>query len=393
VIATLRSGIGHGGLAANYVRVTGLTAAAGRVTGVEAHDLLTGERGTIPARAVVNATGPWVDSLRQMESPGTAPLLRLTSGAHVVVPRERIGHTHAITFTSQVDGRVMFILPWDDLSYIGTTETDFASSPERVTASPEEIRYLLRSANALFPQAHLGEEDVVATWAGVRPLLAGDPNIPAAAVSREHRILRGPQGMVTVAGGKLTTYRQMAAETVAAALAALPTEEAAQYRAAPPTDWEPLPGGESAVLEPFHQTGLELGLPPGTVERLVRRYGTETAAVYNLIREDRRLLQPIHPDHPAIGAEVVQVARRELAVRVEDVLDRRIHLTTETRDGGRAAAAAVAELMGRELGWDADRIAREARLFTGGAATTDGEERVNFPSLPPQSDPDGTGVS
>ncbi|MBS1241993.1 MAG: dependent oxidoreductase, partial [Gemmatimonadetes bacterium] len=336
---------------------------------------------------------PWVDAVRQMETPGIPTLLRLTSGAHVVVPRERIGHHHAITFTSQVDGRVMFILPWDDLSYIGTTETDFARSPDQVTTSPEEIRYLLRSANALFPQAHLGEDDVMATWAGVRPLLAGDPNLPAAAVSREHRVLRGAAGMITVAGGKLTTYRRMAAEAVAMALSGFPPEVAGRHREPPPTDSEPLPGGESAVFEPFRQAGLDLGLPPGTVERLVRRYGTETAAVYNLIREDRRLLKPVHPDHAAIGAEVVQVTRRELATCVADVLDRRIHLTTETWDGGRAAAPAVAGLMGRELGWDADRIAREAAHFAGGPPTMDPEDRVNFSGLSLGSDPDGTGVS
>ena len=392
VIATLRSGLAHGGRAANYARVTGLVSEGGKVVGVEAHDLLTGDRATIRARAVVNATGPWVDSLRAMEEPGVPALLRPSSGAHIVVPRDRIGHTNAITFTSQVDGRVMFILPWDGLSYIGTTETDVARSPEQVTASPEEVRYLLRSANALFPQAHLGEEDVLATWAGIRPLLAGNPNVPAGAVSREHRIVRGSQGMITVAGGKLTTYRRMAAETVAVALSEFPPDTAARYREAPPTDWEPLPGGESAVFDPFIQTGLDLGLPPSTVERLVRRYGTETAAVYNLIRENQRLLQPIHPDHMAIGAEVVQVTRRELAVRVEDVLDRRIHLTTETRDGGRAAAPAVAALMGRELGWDADRIAREAALPPAGAATAEQPDRVNFPGLSSPSDPEGTGA-
>jgi glycerol-3-phosphate dehydrogenase len=392
VIATLRSGLAHGGRATNYARVTGLVSEGGKVVGVEAHDLLTGDRATIRARAVINATGPWVDTLRRMEDPGVPALLRLSSGAHVVVPRDRLGHTNAITFTSSVDGRVMFILPWGSLSYIGTTETDFTRSPEQVTASQEEVRYLLRSANALFPQAHLGEEDVLATWAGVRPLLAGHPNVPAGAVSREHRIVRGSQGMITVAGGKLTTYRRMAAETVAVALSGFPPDAAARHREAPPTDWEPLPGGESAVLDPFIQTGLDLGLPPATVERLVRRYGTETAAVYNLIREDRRLLQPIHPDHMAIGAEVVQVTRRELAVRVEDVLDRRIHLGTETGDGGRAAAPAVAALMGRELGWDTDRIAREAAPPPSGTATAEPPDRVNFPGLSLGSDPEGTGV-
>jgi len=360
VIATLRSAIHHGARAASYVRVTGLVLEGDRVAGVEAEDIETGSRGPIRARVVINATGPWVDAMRRLEDPSADPILRRTSGAHVIVPRARIGHAHAITFTSPVDGRVMFILPWGDLSYIGTTEQEFSGDPGRVTATPEEIRYLLRSANAIFPQAHLGEEDVVGSWAGVRPLLAGDPDRPASALPREHRIIRGPGGMITVAGGKLTSYRRMGAEVVERALADLPADVASRCREAPPTDTEPLPGGESAALEPILQTGLDLGVPRPTVERLIGRYGTETAAVLNLVRDDRRLLRPLHPEHGAIEAEVVHVTRRELAVRADDVLDRRLHLTSETSDRGAAALPTVLRLMARELGWDEARAAREA---------------------------------
>jgi glycerol-3-phosphate dehydrogenase len=293
-----------------------------------------------------------------MEDPSAPPLLRLTSGVHVVVRRSQVGHTHGITFTSPVDGRVMFVLPWGDLSYIGTTDVDYAGPPGEVRVSPEEVRYLLRSANALFPNAHLGEEDVISSWAGVRPLLAGEPGAAASAVSREHRVLCGPAGMITVAGGKLTTYRQMAAEAVNAALRSLPFGGLAPPSAAA-TDTEPLPGGEASIWEPFIQAGVDLGFPAATVEHLVRLYGTETAAVCNLALEDQTLRAPIHPEHPAVGAEVVHCVRRELAVRVADVLDRRLHLTVETADGGRKAAAQVADLMARELGWDAERRERE----------------------------------
>jgi glycerol-3-phosphate dehydrogenase len=129
------------------------------------------------------------------------------------------------------------------------------------------------------------------------------------------------------------------------------------------TEVEPLPGGESTTWEPFRETGLELGFPAATVEHLVRHYGTETASLYNLIRGNQALADPIHPDHPAVRAEVVHAVRRELAVRVGDVLDRRLRLTVETDDGGRKAAASVAELMGNELGWDAERREREVTVF------------------------------
>jgi glycerol-3-phosphate dehydrogenase len=363
VLATLRAAQARGGLAANYVEVTALEQREGRITGALLHDRLTDTRATVRARVVVNATGPWSDLVRKLEDPGAAPILRPTKGAHVMVRRSRIGHTHGITFTSPVDGRVMFILPWGDLSYIGTTDTDLATVPEDVAADAGDLRYLLRSANALFPHARLAEEDVIATWAGLRALLAGDPRLPASALSREHRILRGPLGMLTIAGGKLTTYRRMAAELVDAAVRALGGAEGLRARPRPPTDLEPLPGGESTTGDSFLHAGRDLGLPGALMEHLMRLYGTEAAAILNLVREDRSLATPIHPRHVAIGAQVVHAARREMAQRVEDVLDRRLHLTTETGDHGHAAAPQVARLLGRELGWSADRVQAEAARF------------------------------
>jgi glycerol-3-phosphate dehydrogenase len=311
---------------------------------------------TIRARIVVNATGPWSDELRKLEDPHAAPLLRLTSGAHVVVRRSRIGHTRAITCLSPIDGRVMFILPWGDLSYVGTTDTDYAGDPARVHTTPEDITYLLRSANAVFPHARLDQSDVISTWAGVRALLAGDPNAPASSVSREHRIMRGPGGMITVAGGKLTTYRMMAAEVVDMVVADRriggTAEDAVSadpsIRPSAGTDVEPLPGGASQTFEPFQRTGVELGLPAATIEHLIRTFGTETAAVYNIVRLDRKLRQPIHPEHPAIAGEVVQIIRREMVVTAEDVLARRLHLTTETSDAGQAAVPLVTELLAKD---------------------------------------------
>jgi len=355
VLATIRSAVGHGALAANHVRVTSLVKEDGIVVGADLADLITGDRATVRARAVVNATGPWTDAIRRVEDPAAIPLLRTTAGAHVVVRRERLGHTHAIIFTSRVDGRVMFVLPWGDYSYVGTTDTDYDGPPERVSASRAEVLYLLRSVNALFPHAHLEPEDVLATWAGVRALLAGKPGQAASAVSREHRVVTGPGGMITVAGGKLTTYRRMAAEAVDAVVKRL---GGGQDR--PPTDREPLPGGETSAWGSFIQAALDLGLPGQTAEYLVRRYGTETAAILNLMRDDRSLLAPVHPGHPSIGAEVLHHVRREFAVRVEDVLVRRLHLDTETDDRGRGGIRRLADLMGRELGWDGARVRTEA---------------------------------
>ncbi len=230
-------------------------------------------------------------------------------------------------------------------------------------ASAEDVVYLLRSANAAFPNARLSEADVLATWAGLRALISNGTAVGASQVSREHLISEGPGGMLTIAGGKLTTYRKMAAELVdqvAERLHRLDGRPRAPHAA---TDEEPLPGGEVADLEPLGTPGLELGLPIDTVTHLTRLYGSECAAIFNLVRERRALAQPLHPEHPAIEAEVMHATRRELAMRVDDVLVRRLHLYYETADQGRAAARRVAELMGEELGWDGQTVEREAGRY------------------------------
>lgn len=370
VIALARSAAAHGAAIATYTAVESFDWAADRVIGVHVADRLTGAQGTIRAAAVVNATGPWVDRLRALEEPECRPLLRLTKGAHVMVPRARLGHREAIAFLSPIDGRLMFALPWGDLSYIGTTDTDTRESPETAVASSEDIVYLLRSVNAQFPNARLGLADVRATWAGLRALIASGEGGTPSSVSREHLIVTGRGGVVTVAGGKLTTCRVMAAQTVDRALAEL-AKRGVTLRAGPArTDEEPLPGGETAELEPFRERAGEIGLAPDTADHLVRHYGTESAGIVNLAAIHRGLQRRLQPDHPAIEAEVVHIARRELVSKVEDVLLRRVHLYYETVDHGLASADRVAELLARELGWESDRAGREAADYRALVART-----------------------
>ncbi len=375
VLATARSAIGHGAQVGTYIAVRALRIEDGRVCGVEAEDRLTGARAVLRAAVVVNATGPWCDRLRLLEDPGARPLLRPTKGAHVVVPRARLGHRHAIAFLSPIDGRVMFVLPWGELSYIGTTDTDSADPPDSVTASPADILYLLRSANAQFPNARLGLEDVRATWAGLRPLLAGEAGGGPSSLSREHAIVEGSAGMITVAGGKLTTYRVMARQTVDQVVRRLRDRGMGAGTSPGRTAEEALPGGETAELESFRTRALELGLSADTADHLVRHYGTESDGIVNLAAAHRGYQAGLHPEHPAIEAEVIHIVRRELAQRVEDVLIRRLHLYYETRDHGLAAAERVAELMAQELGWDATRAAQEAARYRELPATKPAIER------------------
>jgi glycerol-3-phosphate dehydrogenase len=313
---------------------------------------------------VVNASGPWADQVRRLEDAGAAPLLQTTKGVHLVVDRSRIDHRKAVAFTSPIDGRVMFVLPWGDLSYIGTTDTDSAEPPEDLRVTGDDVVYLLRSVNARFPSARLSTEDIRASWAGLRPLLVDREGQITSNRSREHDIVHGSGGMLTLVGGKLTTYRSIAAEVVDQAMRELRHRDGRPRHGEARTDLEPLPGGETADLGQFRERGVELGIPPVSVEHLLRHYGTEAAGIFNLGGADRRLFRRLVPDHPAIEAEVIHAVRRELAQTVEDVMVRRFHHYYEHSQHGAPAAHRVAELMGSELGWDSERITAEARRYT-----------------------------
>jgi glycerol-3-phosphate dehydrogenase len=363
VIATARSAIHHGALVANYMAVRGLERTAGRVVGAQLEDRLTGEQSVVRASVVVNATGPWADRVRRLEDSGAAALVQPTKGVHIVVDRSRLDNRHAVAFTSPIDGRVMFVLPWGELAYIGTTDTDTVEPPDDLKVTDADIVYLLRSANSRFPSARLGLEDVRASWAGLRPLVLDRERRAASNRPREHVIVQGSGGMLTVVGGKLTTYRSMAAQVVDHAMRELRHRDGRPRHGEARTDEEPLPGGEAEDLSQFRERGLELGIPASSVDHLLRHYGTEAAGIFNLGGADRRLLRRLLPPHPAIEAEVVHAVRRELAQTVEDVLVRRFHLFYEHADHGALAAQRVAELMGEELGWDEQRVAEEADRY------------------------------
>ena len=359
VIATMRSAAQAGALVANYAEATALLKPDGRVGGATVRDGLTGQASTIRALVVVNAAGPWVDRVRSLDDAGADPLLRPTKGVHVAVPRKRIGHTYAVTLTSPIDGRVMFVLPWDDLSYIGTTDSDDDVSPDEVRATADDVVYLLRSANAFFPHARLSSADVVASWAGLRPLLRPPRVVTASAASREHRVVESPSGLLTIAGGKLTTYRVMARDVVDRVAARLRELDGRPRAPRVPTDRLPLPGGETADLEGLIKAAVERGASDRTARHLVARYGSESAAVLNLVDRDRSLGRPIVAGRPTLWAEVAHAVEREMAVRLSDVLVRRLHLFYATSDQGVPAGSPVAEWLAEPLGWDATRRAEE----------------------------------
>jgi len=363
VIATMRSAARAGALVASYAEATNLIKPDGRISGATVRDHLTGRAHTVRALVVVNAAGPWVDEVRRLDDPRAGPLLRRTKGTHVVVPRHRLGNSHAVTLTSPIDGRVMFVLPWRDQSYIGTTDTDQGGPPDDVRATGDDVVYLLRSANAFFPQARLAPGDVVSTWAGLRPLLAPAQSGAASEVSREHRVIDSPSGLITIAGGKLTTFRVMARDVVDRAADRLHELDGRPRAPRPQTDRLALPGGETADLEVLVEAARARGASETSARHLVASYGSESAGVLNLADRDRALGQPIVLGRPEIWAEATYAVEREMALRLTDVLIRRLHLFHEDRDQARGAAPRVAERMAELLAWDGTRAAEELEAY------------------------------
>lgn len=323
----------------------------GRAVGARVRDALSDQIIDVEASVVVRATGPWTGTTRG------------SKGAHIAVPRDRVGNNNALTLLSPRDGRVLFTLPAGPNAIIGTTETEADDSPDDIHASNEDVRYLVDSANAFFPRAALRTDDVVAAWAGIRPLLPTGGS--AGSASREHLIAIEPDGVVSITGGKLTTYRIMAAQVVDRVFRQL-------ERPIPASDTGDavLPGGDITSLAEL--TG-EIARETNDVqlaEHLATSYGSRWSAVWKEVVATNR--ERVIADLPYTVGEMIYGARAEFARTLGDLFIRRTHLAFETRDHGMSGAAPVANAIAPLLGWDAtaQRAAiaayeREAaRLFT-----------------------------
>ena len=340
----------------NHAPVTGFELVGGRARGLRARDNIAGDSFVVRALTIVNATGPWSDDLRAFEARVDRRSVAGSRGAHIAVPRNRIGNQDAVTMLHPSDGRVLFALPACDQAIIGTTETPTAPGDRESRASREDVAYLLAAANRYFPDAALGEGDIVAAWSGIRPLAQQLTTGDVGSASREHTIMRGPHGIVHVTGGKLTTYREMASQVVDQ----LAGPEATMER----TATTPLPGGDRAVEDVKSEAG-EVVTDGAVRDRLVFAYGTRWRDVWDLGDERPELRERLDPAHAVIGAEVVHAVEREMAMSLGDVLIRRTHLAFESPDQARAIAPAAANLMGSMLGWSA--TSRDAALRAYGA--------------------------
>ncbi|HEY5606089.1 MAG TPA: glycerol-3-phosphate dehydrogenase/oxidase [Thermoplasmata archaeon] len=347
VLAVVRDAARAGAVVANHTEVVGVRREGGRVSGAEIRDRLGDWSMEVRASVVVNATGVWLDRLRWLRD---VPTLRPTKGIHIFLPRKKIGNRHALALTARRDGRVVFVLPWGNLTLVGTTDTDFHGDPDRVLPDRDDVAYLLDAVNDAFPESHAGPEDVVSAYAGLRPLLRrGTADASESDISREHSIFEDTDGLISVAGGKLTTHRAMAEQVVDLVCARLrrhvPTRTVAEAL------------GPS--LDPL-ETFMELGFDEETALHL---QGRHSAADVRSVLETPVARERIAEGMPHVWAEVALALRQEMATSLEDTMVRRLGLFYEASDQGLSVAVPIAERMAPELGWDVPRVEREVDAY------------------------------
>jgi glycerol-3-phosphate dehydrogenase len=388
-LETLQSAIAEGAVVCNHVGVTELLREDGRLAGARVHDRPTGTSFTIRARQIVNATGPWLDRVRELDEPGTRPVLRLTKGVHIVVPRERVGNRNAIVLRAPADGRVMFAIPWEDQTLVGTTDTDYDARPEDVAADADDVRYLLDAVNAYFPAANLGEGDVIGAYAGLRPLVAPaetESETPSE-TSREEEIFESASGLLSLGGGKLTTYRRVAEKVVDRVIERVRKLEPERRFGECRTGELPLPGARVDDPDRGGFRGFAKRLraevaPPlddGLVRHLLQRYGVRARELIAALRREPAAARPLVPELPYRRLEVTRAADAEMAVTLDDVLRRRVPVSFRHRDGGAEAAADVGEAMSTVLGWTPDETAAEVARYRAGV-TAERDRRLHPPA-------------
>ena len=362
-LAVLRTAVDYGALAANYTAATRFYRdESGRLAGVFVRQTLDSSDDTeflLPARHIVNATGVWAEQTERLA--GDTPNLSIapSKGTHLVLPREALElGDEAIVLPETADGRIIFIVPWLSRALVGTTDDGVERIADPV-ANDEEIDYLLGHLNK-FIRRPVSRGDIVSTFAGYRPLLRLRKGRTPSRLSRTHTVVESPDGMVTVSGGKLTTYRVMAQDV----MDRIDIREGRKKRHV--TLNLRLRGAKDLAFTREHveARARHLGLPSTAAPHLVRTFGDDAMNVLALAESDADLAQPLVADLPYLGAEVVYACRQEMALTVEDSLARRTRISLEDATRGLAIAQHVAALMAREIGWGDAETQRRVADFT-----------------------------
>jgi glycerol-3-phosphate dehydrogenase len=330
-----------GGVPVNYMKVTGLTYTGKMIDGVQLEDTLDGSQRHVRARVVINATGIFTDDILKMDQPTATPMITHSQGIHLVLDQRFLKGTTAIMVPQTEDGRVLFAVPWHDRALVGTTDTKVTAASLEPRPLEAEIDYILKHA-AQYMLEDPSREDILCMFAGIRPLVGSGEGKKTAAISRDHHLEVSQSGLVTITGGKWTTYRKMAEDAVnqASLIAGLPESDC-----------------RTRTLR-IH--GWLKNLDP---QDPLCAYGSDTVFIRRIIDADPQMGAKLHDRLPYIKAEVVWAVRNEMALTVEDVLSRRTRSLILDAGPSMAIAEETARLMARELGQDAQWQERQVSEF------------------------------
>ena len=335
-----------GGNTLNYARVTDFKReAGGKISGVVVKDQLTEETFTVNAKAIVNATGPVSDSIRQLATPAVQKRMRPSKGAHILLPLDVFPTEDALLIPKTEDGRVLFAVPWGGRLLVGTTDEEVTPETELVVTKGD-VDYLLRHLNQYLARP-VTRDDIVSGFAGARPLVGSEDGGDTKKLARDDVIEVDPtSGLISIMGGKWTTHRAMAEDTIDRVQQVLGSPDAISQ-----TRNYVLYGGKGFTDDYWNTLSRQYGLPAKTAHHLAAKFGTAAEKVLALVSENAALREPILEAHPAIKAEVVYAVRHEMAATIEDVLARRIGMQLYSWRDAIQAAPVVGSLIAQELSW------------------------------------------
>lgn len=332
----------HNALPINYMKVTNLLKnSSGLVTGVEALDMIDGESHKINARVVINATGIFTDSIMKMDNEDHSNIIQCAQGIHLVLDKEFLPGDAAIMVPHTDDGRVLFAVPWHGKALVGTTDTPIDKPDLEPRALEEEIEFVLRHA-ARYLSKDPTREDVKSVFAGLRPLVKPDESKSTSQISRSHHLQVNESGLVTITGGKWTTYRKMAEDTIDQAVLVAGLQE------------------KPCVTEDLRIHGW---LKNVDMNNHLHVYGSDRVGIDQLIEENPELGEQIHPDLPYIKAEIIWAIRNEMAITIDDVLSRRTRMLLLNAQAALESAELVAEYLAQELNKDQAWVKQEVAEF------------------------------
>ena len=355
-LTVARTAARYGAVVRSSTRAVGFARESDRVVGVVVRDTESGAQATVRAGAVLNCTGVWTDQLQALSGGRGRFSVRASKGVHIVVPREKITGDAGLILRTPVS--VLFVIPWKNHWLIGTTDTDWELDLAHPAATRSDIDYLLDTVNEVLVTP-LSQGDIQGVYAGLRPLLAGESE-ETSALSREHAVAQVVPGLISIAGGKYTTYRVMAADAVDAAAEELPKQVQPSC-----TDKVPLLGGDGyyAMRNQIDSLAAEYGLHPHRVRHVLDRYGSMIRDVLDPGVADPALLEPVPAASEYLMAEIRYAVTHEAALHLEDVLTRRTRISIEYPHRGVECADLIADLMAQILGWDTATRAREVSAY------------------------------